>query len=292
MTYLVTIFFLLFLSSNNLFSQGTVKQSLWLESKFLHQPVKYSVYLPEGYSPEQHYPVIYLFHGFGGDETSWLNQCRLKETADSLISCKVLPPFIAIMPYGFKSYYIDNYNNELSYETFFTQEFLPFTDSLYSLSNQSSERALGGLSMGGYGAVVLTLKHPGLFGTCISLSGALRTPEQFMALSPVRYHEYFSQVFGPSLQGNDRLTAHWKSNSPYYLIDSLKASSLRSILWYIDCGNQDDLLPSSKAFYNLLQEYQFPASYSVGQGDHNYPYWTRRLAYALEFWGATMQKEP
>lgn len=283
--------FLLCSLSNALFSQGTV-QNLYMESKVLQQQVNYSVYLPEGYSNENQYPVIYLFHGFGGAETDWVNQYRLKETADSLIACKEIQPFVAIMPFGFKSYYINNYNNEFCYETFFTKEFLPFTDSVYSLSDNFSDRALGGLSMGGFGAVVLTIKHPEMFGTCISLSGALRSPEHFIALSPVRYHAYFSQVYGPSLLGNERITPHWKMNSPYYLIDSLKAPGLRAIEWYIDCGYQDDLLPANNAFIALLREYQIPVSYIVRQGDHNYHYWTEELIYALQCWGNKLKWEP
>lgn len=265
---------------------STVLTSLKIESKTLHRTINYSVYLPFSYySDTLKYPVIYLLHGYSGDETSWVKQGWLNNIADSLIIESALPESIVIMPNSGNSYYINDYKNNNNYEDFFINELIPFVDSVYRTKKEKSSRAICGLSMGGFGAIILPLKHSEIFGHSISLSAAVRTPEAFVSLPQDKYQNYFGKIFGDSLKGESRITEHWKQNSPFFLIDSTKAKELCTINWYIDCGMYDFLFDSNKSFHELLLKYQIPHEYHMRIGYHNLEYWQSGFINGLLYLG-------
>jgi S-formylglutathione hydrolase FrmB len=270
----------------SLAAQSELKLSLPFESKILNQQYGYSVYLPDDYTDSIDYPVLFLLHGFGGDETSWAKRANIKHLLDSLINIEILPPAVVVFPDGKKSYYINDYAGIYPFEDFFVNEFIPYIESQYAISEKISDRAIGGLSMGGFGAVTMTVKYPELFGTSINLSGAVRTPQQFSELTPVRYHGYFSHVYGDSLPGNDRITEHWKANSIYYLIDSTSSSTLKSIHWYIDCGTEDYLYLSNIAMHQLYVSFGIPHELHLRPGGHTWPFWKEGFINAMHYWGA------
>ncbi len=255
--------------------QGKVLLSKELTSKILGQKMYYSIYLPPSYflNTKNRYPVLYLLHGFDGDETSWIRRSNVDHLADSLINSKNITPFIIVMPDVSNSYCINNYNNTFSYEDFFVSELIPYINSNYRTYPNQENEAIGGLSMGGFGALLIPIKHPGLFGVSISLSAAVRTPEIFMQLPQANYEKKFASIYGDSLKGADRITEHWKNNSPYYLIDSSNADTLKRINWYIDCGMQDFLFSSNDAFHDLLMKYNIHHEFHMRVGEHNWNYW-------------------
>ena len=270
-------------------AQGYVNRSQSFQSEILNRTIEYSVYLPENYSHKKVYPVLYLLHGVGGDETSWEKRFDLQHLADSLMGANALPEVVIVMPDGKKSYYINDHKKQFPYEDFFVEELIPFIDSNYNTDKQKDNRGICGLSMGGFGATILPLKHPDIFGTSMNLSGAIRTSAQFIAVSPVKYHSYFAHVFGDSLSGSDRITEHWKENSPYYILDSTNADTLKTINWYIDCGMQDYLFPANKAFHELLLQYRIPHVYHMRLGEHSWSYWRKGFINAMVYWGEQLK---
>jgi enterochelin esterase-like enzyme len=259
---------------NPVFSQTQVRKNLEMHSEILERKVPYSILLPAGYTDNQkEYPVIYLLHGFGGDHTSWINRCRINELIDSLKAQGDLSDCIYVLPDAEKSYYLNNFDSSCMYTDFFLYELVPYIDSVYKTVSDKAHRALLGLSMGGFGTIVLALKYPDVFGTVVAFSAAVRTEDQFRTLPQPRYEIFFASVYGPRLTPEERITDHWKKNSPYYLVDSLNSPQLKTINWYIDCGLDDPLLSANEALHDLMKAYGIPHEFHVRPGNHNWDYW-------------------
>lgn len=280
----VILLIVLFITSNwsVIIAQHTFVESHYFQSTILGQKINYSVILPENYyKSTEKYPVIYLLHGIGGDGESWIKRCNFNKLIDSLKECNLILDFIYVMPDARNSYYINNYNNSFRYESFFVDEFIPTIDSVFRTNPSTSNRTIMGLSMGGFGAVTLGVKHPEIFGSVISMSGALRDSASFANLPKDKYNKLFSTVYGPEVSSQSRITQHWKINSPYYLIDSANAHALKNVNWYFDCASGDSLYPVNEIFHKLLMNYNIPHEFHSRPGQHNWNYWYYSSANAL-----------
>ena len=159
---------------------GKVLESLSVQSKIFGKEVKYSVYLPPDYeSSQRRYPVVYLLHGYTDDETAWIQFGETHLIADRAIAGREIPPMIIVMPDAGVTWYINDYQGNVRYEDFFIQEFIPFIDKTYRTRTKKEFRGVTGLSMGGYGTLIYTLKHPELFAACAPFSAGIFTEEQF-----------------------------------------------------------------------------------------------------------------
>jgi enterochelin esterase-like enzyme len=153
------------------------------ESATLERAYNYTIYLPAGYTEsEQHYPVIYLLHGRGDNMDAWLN---IRSTLDSMIAEGELPPLIAVMPdvpsSSRGSYYVDSLLQSIlkrpePVETAFMNDLIPHIDAAYRTISERGGRAVGGYSMGGYGAIRYALAYPDKFMGALVLSPAVYTP--------------------------------------------------------------------------------------------------------------------
>ncbi len=109
-----------------------VMEGLTMSSHALGQEVRYSVVLPQDYfRSKKSYPVVYLLHGLGDDESSWLEYGRITQIADDAVSQKEIVPMIFIMPQGFRNYYVNDYAGTFRYEDMFINEFVPYIDKTY-----------------------------------------------------------------------------------------------------------------------------------------------------------------
>lgn len=269
---------------------GSIFQSLPFYSKTAGGNIRYSVYLPpDYYSRTDSFPVFYLLHGLGGNENSWLSDFALSRIADSLITCKAMPSMIIVMPDGRKSYFINDYNHAFPYETIFIDEFIPHIDSLYKTKSSKPFRAIGGLSMGGYGALIHCMRHPGHFSASVSLSAAVRTDSMIMNEKSEKYKQVFRPVFGDSIRLYRAATWHWIENSPLYQV-GLNPEPLRSIRWYLDCGFSDYLIQGNEALHDLFTRHGIPHEYHVRPGNHNKAYWETALIPALLFTGRVFEE--
>jgi enterochelin esterase-like enzyme len=112
--------------------QVIVKRDLKAGSLILKRKANYSIILPDDYYQNQRtYPVIYLLHGFGGDNDSWLDRCNIHLLIDSLLNKELISDYIYVMPDAGNSYYINNYDSSNRYEDFFIGELIPHIDSAY-----------------------------------------------------------------------------------------------------------------------------------------------------------------
>ena len=261
-------------------------ESLVYNSSLLNQPIKYSVYLPpDYYVSNRRYPVVYLLHGLGDNETGWVQFGEADRITDAGIKAGDFPPMIIIMPNAGVTWYVNDYQNKVRYEDMFVQELIPHIDSMFRTRTEREFRALSGLSMGGFGSLTLAMHHPELFSACAAMSAAVRSDETFASIPEERYNTVYGPIFSGPAKGQDRLTLTWKRNSPLTLARSAPESDLTKVRWYIDCGDDDALTVGNALLHISLLERKIPHEYRARDGAHTWSYWRTGLPDALKFIG-------
>ncbi|GAB3694180.1 alpha/beta hydrolase-fold protein [Spirosoma flavus] len=271
--------------------QTRLLESLVMNSSLMNQAVKFSVYLPpDYYVSNRRYPVVYLLHGLGDDETGWIQFGEADRIADTCIRSGDVPPVIIVMPNAGVTWYVNDYQNKVRYEDMFVQELIPHIDSMFRTRTQREYRAISGLSMGGFGSLMLAMHHPNLFSSCAALSAAVRTDESFKSIPDERYNTVFGPIFSGPAKGEDRLTLTWKRNSPINLAKSAPEGDLTRVRWYLDCGDDDALTVGNAALHVSLLERKIPHEYRARDGAHTWSYWRTGLPEALKFIGAGFRR--
>lgn len=274
----------IFMSGNAQTYKGILNQGLTLKSTILSKEVRYSVYLPADYETNTNsYPVLYLLHGYTDNDLAWVQLGNADKILDKMIGAGEIPPMIVVMPDAGTSWYINNYNNTVRYEDFFIQEFIPSIESLYRIKKERKYRAVGGLSMGGFGSIVYSFRHPQLFGAVTAFSSAIYTDEQTLAKTDEMWARTEAEVYGPGLKGMERFTKHFKSYNPLYFVKEIEPASLDGLRIYLDCGDGDYLFRGNAQFELMLNEKKIKHEYRVRDGLHNWEYWQMVLPYALKF---------
>src|SRR6185437_4918340 len=161
---------------------GDVVQVLF-PSKTTNTARRAFVYTPPGYNKDanKRYPVLYLQHGWGEDETAWSNQGHANLIMDNLIAEGKTKPFIIVMTYGMTNTLRFGHMREFKIDTFqtvLTEELIPYIDTHFRTIANRENRAMAGLSMGGMETHVITLNKPEIFSRYALLSGGLYTPEE------------------------------------------------------------------------------------------------------------------
>lgn len=235
------------------------------KSATLDRDVTMQVYLPDGYDREKSdkYPVIYMLHGAGGLNTDWLVKGGLKVTADQLIARGKLRDSVIIMPtFGPTTWYIDG--NADKAETVFIKEFIPYIEEKFNVSSDRSDRSIAGLSMGGYGALNLSLSYPQLFCSAGVLSPAIYDPlppETSAARQALQFTK--DNVFDEESWKNSLYTAR---------LDEYYKKEIIVPMW-IESGDHDSLgiVLAAANLYWTLHEYQpDDIEYRVVDGDHDW----------------------
>lgn len=263
---------------------GKVIESLTFQSKTVPYPVEYSIYLPPDYETSQRsYPVLYLLHGYSDDETAWVQFGEANRIADQGIANGDFPPCIIVMPDGKVSWYCNSYDGKERWEEMFIHEFMPAIEKQYRIRPKKEFRAIAGLSMGGFGALKISMRNPDLFASCVALSSGTFTEEELINMPAGQYENMFGKIFGPGLTGNDRLTESLKSQSPLHLLDSVAPEKLKSIRFYIDCGDDDFLYRGNAALHVKMRNLNIPHEYRTRDGGHVWEYWRTGLFDGLKF---------
>ncbi|MEO7715226.1 MAG: alpha/beta hydrolase family protein [Capsulimonas sp.] len=228
----------------------------------LERMVSVNVILPEtGDGP---FPVYYLLHGLSDNHTAWQRYTSVERYAASL-------PIIIVMPDGDRSFYTDSaLKPKDKYETFITHDLIKRVDTLFRTIPTREGRAIGGLSMGGYGAVKLALKHPDLYSAAVSHSGVLGMMTRSLNGDPAWTKE-FSDLFGADAAGssNDVRTLAEKSDP-----------ATRPPLW-IDCGTEDFLFDQNEEMHAYFTQLGVPHEYFTMPGDHNWEFWDQQVRVSL-----------
>ncbi|MCJ7679595.1 MAG: esterase family protein [Candidatus Aminicenantes bacterium] len=251
-----------------------------MKSKILPYDVNYCIYLPPGYEEStRRFPVVYLLHGYSDREWGWVQFGEIQEAVDQAILSRKIPPMIIVMPDGKVSFYVNDYRGKEKYEDMFIQELIPHIDSAYRTRPQQEYRGIAGLSMGGYGALTLSLRHVDLFSGCAAFSAAVWEDEAIS--DPKSYERYFKDIFGPLKEGN--LPEHFKKYNPLDIVRTSEPDVLTKVRYYIDCGDDDFLIAGNCALHLLMTEKKIPHEFRVRDGGHRWIYWRTGIIDGLEF---------
>jgi enterochelin esterase-like enzyme len=258
-----------------LFSQtGKVLDNLSMPSKILKMDRKYAIYLPPDYETSQRsYPVLYLLHGMGDDQTGWVQFGEVLHIADEAINSGKATPMIIVMPDANtgKVGYFNDIKGEWRYEDFFFEEFVPFIEKLYRIKSEKKYRAISGLSMGGGGTFMYALHHPEMFSSACPLSAYV---------GPLTMQEAKERIQGST---EEEIKAYFNKYSALPLIDSLPDNQKNAVRWYIDCGDDDFLYEGNSLAHIAMRKKGIPHEFRIRDGSHSWTYWRASLPNVLAF---------
>ena len=224
-----------------------------------------AVYLPEGYATSKvDYPVLYLLHGSGDDETGWLTKGCAKAILDSLITNELCKPMIVVMPNGYLEQTGKYYDPEsrLWMESTFEENFsqlIAWTEAHYRTINDKQHRAIAGLSMGGFH----TMHTAALLNQSFDYVGI------FSAL-------YVPHTKQPHAERTIEMSALALSDKPaYQQTETLLAQQFANPpqLYWIACGVEDFLYEDNVIYRQYLDEKQYPYEYHESAGGHSWQNW-------------------
>ncbi|MCK5137112.1 MAG: esterase family protein [Bacteroidales bacterium] len=279
MKTLISLLSLLILSLSLWAQGGKVMDDLSLKSTILNMDRKYAIYLPPDYETSQRsYPVLYLLHGGGDDQTGWVQFGEVLHIADKAISDVSVTPMIIVMPdanTGQKGYF-NSVKGDWQYEDFFFEEFMPYIEKEYRIKGEKQYRAVAGLSMGGGGTFMYALHHPEFFSSACPLSAAT---------GPISIDdtERFLERYFTKNNTDEQIEKYYQEYSALNLIENLPVDELKSIRWYIDCGDDDFLYEGNSLIHIAMRKKEIPHEFRIRDGGHNWTYWRTALPKVLEF---------
>ena len=266
------------LSINSIFCQSKVFDNLTMNSEILNMERNYAIYLPPDYeSSSRSYPVLYLLHGLGDDQTGWIQFGEVKKIADNAIINGDATPMIIVMPDANTGEvgYFNIPSKDWMYEDFFFNELMPHVESKYRIKSDKRFRAISGLSMGGGGTLTYALHRPDLFSAAAPLSSATGSTDVEESLKRIRRYGFeFTKAEMQSLL---------KANHPLELIKDIPLNKLNSVRWYIDCGDDDYLFEDNSLLHIAFTKRGINHEYRVRDGAHTWTYWRESLPTVLEF---------
>ncbi|MBT9187847.1 alpha/beta hydrolase [Zobellia russellii] len=274
---ITTIFIGLFLNVSLFGQTGKVFDELTLKSEILKGERKYAVYLPPDYETSQRsYPVLYLLHGAGDDQTGWVQFGEVLRITDNAIKAGTATSMIIVMPdanTGKRGYF--NQGKDWRYEDFFFEEFMPHIEKKYRIKAEKRYRAISGLSMGGGGTFMYAMHRPELFSSACPLSayvGPLTIADfkERLKKSDVKYSEA-------------EIKEYFKKHNALELLKTVPEEDVKSVRWYIDCGDDDFLFEGNSLVHIAMTKKKIPHEYRVRDGGHTWTYWRESLPEVLGF---------
>ena len=274
----VVILIFLFVDSVN-GQHGKVFDDLKMKSEILNSERKFAIYLPPDYeSSSRSYPVLYLLHGSGDDQTGWVQFGEVLRITDEAIRTGKATAMIIVMPdanTGQRGYYND-IDGDWNYEDFFFDELMPYVEGQYRIKKEKRYRAISGLSMGGGGSFMYALHRPELFSSAAPMSAYV---------GPLTKEDLEQQLNGDAkdkYSGKD-IQDYFEKHSAVELVKNLSKDKVSSVRWYIDCGDDDFLFEGNSLVHIEMKKKEIPHEYRVRNGAHNWTYWRESLPEVLEF---------
>jgi S-formylglutathione hydrolase FrmB len=226
-----------------------------------------SVFIPSSYDPKNRYPVLYLLHGYSGGHSDWPTRTKLATYIEEV-------PLIVVLPDAENSWYVNSTTDPQNrFEDYVIHDLPQYVQRLYSVD--TTRQAIAGISMGGYGALMLALKHPDRFRFAGSLSGAITYPRGMNDTSRPA-----ERALIPSLRKafGDQPNGFGQAHDVFLLCRQTAKDSLPFL--YLVIGIQDGFrgfLPAHRAFTDLLRTYGVAYEYHETPGAHNWQYWDREI---------------
>ena len=241
---------------------ATVLHDTTFHSEALGRDVTYRVIAPASFQAEQRVRIVYLLHGLGRDFREWSEWSSIAELAAK--------GYVLVMPEGGASFYVNSAMvPQDRYEDFITHDLIGDAEKGLPRPVEPLDRAIVGVSMGGYGAIVLSLKHPGLYGFAGALSPPVEVTARPFRLLKLSNSLGFRRVFGPA--GSATRIA----DDPFML--ERKAEAGRTTFLFLSAGESEPLLEPIKRFEVLLQARNISHEFRTQPGGHDWAQWNAQL---------------
>ncbi len=276
----IVVLLLFMLVSPAVFAQsGKVFDNLSMKSEILNMDRKFAIYLPPGYeTSERSYPVLYLLHGSGDDQTGWVQFGEILHIADKAIHEGHATPMIVVMPDADTGQrgYTNAPGGNWNYEDFFFKELMPYVEKTYRIKPEKRYRAVAGLSMGGGGSFYYALHHPELFSSACPLSAST---------GPLNKEEVqrYMQRRSMSDATEEQMNNWYRKYSVLEMVKNMPEDDLKSVRWFMDIGDDDFLFEGNSLVHIELRKRNIPHEYRVRDGAHNWTYWRDSLPVVLHF---------
>jgi len=246
-------------------------QELKLDSKLMAREMPYRVILPKNYAAKttEKFAVLYLLHGLTGHFDNWTDKSKLRQHAENY-------RYIIVTPEGGDGWYTDSESaaND-KYESYIVQELVPEIDAKFRTLANRENRAIAGLSMGGYGALKFGLKYPEKFAVAGSFSGALGAASWSLKTLGNNWKALTDSIAG--VYGADDSPTR-KNNDIYRIVREMPPEQVKNLpFFYIDCGTEDFLIQQNRDFSALLIEKKIPHEFRELPGKHDWTFWDAQV---------------
>lgn len=234
-------------------------------SRSLTKASSFNIVFPDDPNVPKPWSVFYLLHGLSDDHTIWMRRTSIERYASGW-------PLVVVMPDGGRGWYA-NAKEGPAFEDDLLKDVVGLVERTFPVKAERSGRAIGGLSMGGYGAIKIGLKHHEMFASVNSHSGAvgfLRSgaEERRRDLGPE-----FTRIFGKEPEGGPE--------DPFAIIERIDHGRAPKIR--IDCGTSDFLIEQNRDFHKHLESLHIDHEYEEYPGGHDWSYWDKHVQEALSF---------
>lgn len=271
----VSFFFLIYCPCPSV-NLENVQRGLSYSSQYLGQ-VPYTIYLPPDYNVNlsKRFPVLYLLHGGMSKHDTHVCKLNLSREMKRLSENGQVGSMIVVMPEGDKGWWINRKDGTKSYESFLMDEFIPYIDSTYRTRAGRRYRAIGGISMGGYGSISLSFRHLDLFKAVAATS-----PVFLVNINDAWKFSNFKGAFGDPFD-----PAYYLERDPLSLARSIPKDQLEKLDIYFDRGNDDRLgaVPACDVLHQALDNRSIGHVFNKFPGGHNKKYFREHLDDVLLF---------
>jgi enterochelin esterase-like enzyme len=245
-----------------------IEEPLYSPTLDIH--TSYRVMLPPGYDQGSHdYPVLYMLHGVAGDSDEW-QSIGLLEAADRMVTQGKIDPFIIVLPNGGANYWVNQATGQ-RWADYVVNDVVAQVDRDYRTIQTPAARAIGGLSMGGEGALRIAMQHPNVFGVAGAHSPSLRTA--------------FDQ-FAPELQTIFGDAQAWRAATPLWLV--LDTDSAYDLTIAIDVGEDDPWRPNVELLHQRMVSRGISHRFEILPGEHEAEYWIDNVDHYLAFYSSAL----
>lgn len=220
--------------------------------------------------------TLYLLHGILGNYMDWSLGTRIQALANARNLC-------VVMPSGDNRFYCDSALSGDLYGQFISQELVGFTRDTFRLSARREDTYIGGLSMGGYGAIVNALRHPEVFSQVVALSSAL-IKDRILSSVDEAGHDFFTRAQYQTMFGLKRIEDFVDSDCDYdALARRCAQAGERRPRFYMACGTEDGLIAANRAYRDELLSLGYDVTWVETPGTHSWPFWDAQIERALSW---------
>lgn len=234
--------------------------------------MRYHVLLPVGYDAARRYPVFWLLHGYGGNDANWVDLTNLVHDAAPY-------PMIVVMPAVGDSWYVDAVHDTAQrVEQYMVRELPAEIERHYAID--TTRQAIAGLSMGGYGALMLALRHPDRYTVAGGLSAAISVPATFDSVTKRVAEKSLIHAFGALVTPNSAADVFYLIHAVTRASDAGNLPDKRLTYFFVAIGESDGFptfVPANRAFTDSLRLHHIAYEYHEVPGTHSWKVWGGEL---------------